>query len=578
MNTSCDTCLLLGHSCPIHEAKSTTPSAAAAAPAPQTEETTALEAKFESQPPTPQSESEQPGTAIEVPPSEPTVSDSAPQDPTTQAEDKELTAVEKKAYKQFVKAPKDKNYDPESADHKRWLRAELEKSYPRPWDNAEVWKAAWTIAAFNLPLNTAPQAPSINLKSAADGRYDNAKQEQRRTANEKKVEEAGVAAPEDLEIPDMPSAVLCGRLGEWCHKNMSRFCLAYSWPAFVTVASVLVKGRSEKDRSNLFSALVGPPDSGKSCAYDDSIHLFGLEASPDADLAQEYLIKEKAGSAEGLAERIGDRNGQSLLWFPDELGHVLEKASIENASFSYILNNLFYKDNCPLIVSKRKQIAVNARLSLGGGIVQEKFDELFSDVTIGGLYDRFLFGLCPTGWRYDYRPCDGPSLFETMYEKGRPPAIMLPPIHPEVWEARTALQKEEKIDSRAAEGALRVARMCAGWDERPELRVSDLGPAWALARYQQSVRSLLQPNPGKNYEAMVAHKIRNYLQRKGGGKFVELRYVKLVTHINKYGPVVINRVLQAMKFGREIELLENTPKNGGPTKILIRLDDEESSV
>jgi len=28
--------------------------------------------------------------------------------------------------------------------------------------------------------------------------------------------------------------------------------------------------------------------------------------------------------------------------------------------------------------------------------VQDKFDEVFGDATTGGLYDRFLFGLCPT--------------------------------------------------------------------------------------------------------------------------------------------------------------------------------------
>jgi hypothetical protein len=44
----------------------------------------------------------------------------------------------------------------------------------------------------------------------------------------------------------------------------------------------------------------------------------------------------KAGSIEGLLAQLGDHQGKSVLFFPDELSHALEKAQIPNACFAYV--------------------------------------------------------------------------------------------------------------------------------------------------------------------------------------------------------------------------------------------------
>jgi hypothetical protein len=49
-----------------------------------------------------------------------------------------------------------------------------------------------------------------------------------------------------------------------------------------------------------------------------------------------------------------------------------------------------------LTIARGKAVNFNARLSLVGGIVDEKFDDAFGSATTSGLYDRFLFGQ----WRF----------------------------------------------------------------------------------------------------------------------------------------------------------------------------------
>ena len=92
-----------------------------------------------------------------------------------------------------------------------------------------------------------------------------------------------------------------------------------------------------------------------------------------------------AGSAEGLMSMLDRAEGEARLVFPDELGHLLDKASIERASFPYVLNRSYYESAYDLTVAGRKKIGVNCRLSLLGGIVENKFDDLFGAQTVGGL-------------------------------------------------------------------------------------------------------------------------------------------------------------------------------------------------
>jgi hypothetical protein len=382
---------------------------------------------------------------------------------------------------------------------------------------------------------------------------------------------------EELQRPDMPASVLCGKLGEICRARLSDFPIAYSWLSVLASASVLVKPH-HAHRCNIYVATVGSPDSGKSESQRRANFLFAL------DKQDGLMLDEKFGSAEGMMEKIGDRKGETVIWSPDELSHLLEKAQIQGASFPFILNTLFYNDRNNLTVQRRKHIPFNARVTIAGGVVEENFGNSFGAATAAGLYSRFLFGLCPSNFRYLYRPLEGsPVVEEKRVSAQLPfggeqdvarqlPRLEAPTVRPDVWTARDQIHEQEKIEPRLLELCIRTALICAAWDGKSELRASDLEPAWELARYQQRVRVVLQPNPGRNFEAMAAHKIMDYMKsHTDGEKWLEWRTIYRATHVLDFGPSVADRAMSELVFIGEIERVDLAPAKGGKKKTLVRL-------
>jgi hypothetical protein len=350
---------------------------------------------------------------------------------------------------------------------------------------------------------------------------------------------------------DMPESVLDGRLGELCHKRMRAFPLAYSWGSLVAAAGSLIPRTNSAIRTNLYWCPVGPPGSGKSQCLETSFRLLGMDQGS-------VVVNGKFGSAEALIERLGDIGPDGVrLIFVDELAHLMSKAAIERSSFPSILNTGFYHDQ-QVGGSKGRQFTFDCRLSIAGGVVEEQFGEVFCGVTTGGLYDRFIFGLCPQPYQFLYRPFDG---------EGVPLNPFAASVSSEVWDARDQWVKKEGIASRVAELALRVAYICCCVDGRPALRVEDLKPALAFAQYQSRLRKLLSPNPGENPDARCAIKIRNWLsENASGGKWVYRRDLDKGINSYRFGPVVFNRCLNNLAFNDEIEL--------GPKGALLRLKGE----
>lgn len=346
-------------------------------------------------------------------------------------------------------------------------------------------------------------------------------------------------------LADMPDSVLDGRLGELCQTAMlhgGRFPVAYAWPALVTVASAMTPRYNEKQRVNLYTALSGPVHSGKTQAIDAAQQLLGVE-SP-------VLMSVMAGSAESLMRYMGDAAGSARLFSPDELGHTLEKASIQNASFASILSRAFYHTKFTLLMQQKVRAEFNASLSILGGIVDERFEELFSRATTAGLYDRFLLGACPGGFEFDYYPFS---------EKKQEFAVESVFVAPEVWTEKSVWQRTNKvINQRVIEIALRVAVVCAAFSGKTLLTVKDLAPAKALAEYGQRIRKVLKPNEGENLEAKIALKILTYLDRYEG-KFVAKRKLLHDTGAYRYSPSTAKRALDVMAGNGDIEMTTKRP-------------------
>jgi hypothetical protein len=337
----------------------------------------------------------------------------------------------------------------------------------------------------------------------------------------------------------MPEAVLDGRLGEICQTRLREIPLAYAWGALVTAAGALMPRANLPIRTNLYFCCVGPKASGKSSSIETVHSLLGMLKHP-------VLLDGKYGSAEGLIDKLQDAGpGAVRLLLPDELGHLLAKASIEKAAFPFVLNTAFYKD-VQSGGSKGRQFQIDCRLSISAGLVEDDFGDAFGVSTTGGLYDRFIFGLCPQPYQFHYRPFEGPI------EKLNPFA---PAVDAEVWEARSNWVNSENISPRVAEHALRVATICAAVDGRPALRATELGPALAFAQYQMRLRRMLTPNEGETLDARCANKVRAWLNEHApNGEWVCRRDLDRGIHGSRYGPVIFNRSLNALAFNDEIEL------------------------
>lgn len=362
-------------------------------------------------------------------------------------------------------------------------------------------------------------------------------------------------------IPDMPESVLDGRLGEIYQRRLSMFPRAYAWIALVTVAGVMLPNISDNEepedksepesvvefkpaplRANLFASLVGGVQTGKSTACERAWLTLGIQ--------QSRLLELKSGSAEGMLRKLAKGKGRRLV-FPDELGHLMAKANIPDASFPYVLNSAFYKDRFSVIVAKGEELKFNGQLSILGGIVSEKFQESFGNQTTGGLHDRFLFGECPTGYSYDWRPFEGGP------EKVEPISVE---ILSEVWEVKSYwLKTIPNLTPRVAELALRVAYICAAFDGRQTLSAFDLAPAMALAEYQARIRYGLRPNPGEPLDAKCAFAIKSFLQQHGpNGELIPRSSVAKGIHSERFGPRIFTQTIEAMV--RDEQIVAPKPK------------------
>jgi hypothetical protein len=347
---------------------------------------------------------------------------------------------------------------------------------------------------------------------------------------------------QDKGTSDMPEAVLDGRLGDLCQQRMTGFPLAYSWTALLAVASVLVPTpHPEPSRANIYACLVGDKGTGKSSAINCATRILGV--------CEPQVETTLAGSAEGLLEKMGDVYGERRLLSPDELGHLLTKAKIEGASFPFILNTAFYQEKVPLVAARAKKIDFHCCLSIVGGIVEENFENCFGSATTGGLWDRFLFGLAPNSFVYNFRPLEGGK------ENFEPCQVT---VAPDVWDAKSEwLRNIPDLSPRAAEIAIRVAIISAAFSGRTILSARHLGPARELAGYQATVRKRLQPNPGENSDARCAFAILAALEKFSG--WMLKRDVARKVHYERFGPSVFERSIASLEGAGEISVDRQKP-------------------
>lgn len=377
---------------------------------------------------------------------------------------------------------------------------------------------------------------------------------------------------ESIQFDDMPeNAIPDCRLGTICDTYLKNFPRSYSWPAILTVAGAMVPipEKTSKtvgsNQTNLYTAFVGPVGSGKSQVIEHAVGNLGLP--------EEKYELAKAGSAEGLISKLSARSKiiggtTQYLIDLDEWGHLLKKASIENASFLDILTTAYNKTDIEIIVKNQKTLHVSAALSFLGGVVTERFQELFGSSTLGGFYDRFLFGVCPTNSPFEYFPFEFMNSAQ-MDQKFRSINLQPVKISKSVWELANSWKKKESL-GRAVEVTIRCANIVASYDQKTEMDANDLDKMRPFLDYQIQCRKLLNPDPSLTYDAKMTNAILGWLNRHApNGEWVTQRALKrgVIDTLRAIGPVAFTSAIKNLCFMDTVET-KRIPSTGRPSDAI----------
>src|SRR2546430_5797583 len=222
-----------------------------------------------------------------------------------------------------------------------------------------------------------------------------------------------------------------------------------------------------------------------------------------------------------------------------------------------------------MFAARGKTVELNCAMSWIGGIVTDEFENCFGSATTGGLYDRFMFGLCPTGYTVAYQDF-----------VGQPAQVNPVPvtIDPSVHEATKVWRKEHPELTREVELAIRYAKVIASFDGRQTVYGKDMeGAPYSFAREQARIRKVLKPNAGENPDAKFANAIISLLKRTTKpGEWLDIRKMKNSLNIfrSNLGPSIMERALNALERGGDIERNTDKTRRNGKTHYRLVIDEE----
>lgn len=338
--------------------------------------------------------------------------------------------------------------------------------------------------------------------------------------------------------------------------------LTMALPALVTAASVVVPFQPRGDNlvfgddvmTNLYTALIGGVGVGKTQVINWGASAIGIYEPP---VGQHYF-EVKSGSAEQMLKSLHKKQSvftsKAVLINPDEWSHFFKKAHIPDASFPTVLTTSFYRRHQIITVGGTgggTEYPLNLAMSFIGGIVEEEFDEVFGATSLGGLYDRFLFGKAPDGFKWNYSPCPIPAKKHWAEWNLRPVQI-----DGSVYEVVKDWNRESPGGlGRVAEICVRIADIYACLDGRSTITGKDMEPLKPLAQYEAGLRQVYRPNPGQNPDAVFANKALGWIQ-KHAHEWTSIARLKQHTWRieQNLGPAVAVRSLVGLARSGRIEL------------------------
>jgi hypothetical protein len=393
-------------------------------------------------------------------------------------------------------------------------------------------------------------------------------------------QEPEVQNPVRVKLSQMPESCMYGWLGDAARELETP--LGFAYPAVLTVFAAQIKTHPKHVRPTLYTCLIGAIHCGKSETIKravEYIHLFEDDAvkwtvpGSDRGLINIFGGKKKDdGNNKGLPEVPKTR-----LLAQDELRNTIAKANIAGSSLPATLCSLWSQDEAGAADKTGEHVCL-VRLNILGGLKAddtEDFAETFGKESTAGLYDRFVYGLAPKGWKYKpwskepvRRAPKGCTIRGDIFQ-------ML-----EEWR-----DVDTKTRGRLGEIALRIAYITSAANHDSEVTTESMRCALKFVQWQEAIRSAYKAGLGDAIDAQCTNAILTVLEKLEPG--VWIRWKDMAAKKNwyrKYGSTVLSRVRDALaKTGVTVEeTVEEQDEKGHATgrkrtgRLRLRCDNDDN--
>ena len=254
---------------------------------------------------------------------------------------------------------------------------------------------------------------------------------------------------------------------------------------------------------------------------------------------------------------------KTKLLAQDELRNTLSKANIQNSSLPSTLCTLWSSDEAGASDKTGVHEAL-VRLNILGALKADDgddFAEVFGKGSTSGLYDRFVYGLAPKGWKY--------KKWEREPVRRAPKGCAIP-AH-----CYVMMNEWRDIDpvgrGRLAEIALRIAYISSSANHDDEITVEAMTAALEFCRWQEVIRINYKAGLGDGADALCTSAILNVLEKLEPG--VWIRWKETASKKNwyrKYGSRTLASCRDAL-FRSGITVEETVEEDDGKPKRTGRL-------
>ena len=446
-------------------------------------------------------------------------------------------------------------YDPERRLH----RILDETDFPEQWNVESVVNGSGGVGEAGAeeiladPIAAMPPRREAMAEEAGAEAEDTtvAAEEARRPATRPQGE-----VPKCKKPYAMPESAMYGWLGKKARELQTP--LGFAYPAMLTAFAALLKASPKQVRPTLYTSLTGPVHCGKtetikralaSLDFPDPETVRWTVPGSDRGLINIFGGKKKPHKEEAFGLEVA----KARLLAQDELRNALAKADISGSSLPSTLCSLWSQDEAGAADKTGEHVAL-VRLNILGALKAddpEEFSEVFGKQSTSGLYDRFVYGIAPNGWKY--------NLWEPNKENR---CASNPDITPLCFRLLGEWRDESpEARGRLGEIALRVAYISAAANQDEEVSEECMRAALEFAAWQEAIRSGYRAGLGEGVDALATNAILNVLEKVEGKWIVWREVAQKKNWYRKFGAAALSRVRDSLaKSGMTVEEAEEDEK------------------